>query len=444
MKILLIDPCTEPMVGKRKRGITRFPQTALLYIAALTPAPHTVRILEEEMEPIDFDEPCDLVGITCMTANAPRAYDVADEFRRRGRRVVLGGVHPTVRSEEAGRHADAVVAGEAEPVWGALLEDARAGSLKPLYKGDHTWSLDDYPLPRRDGLRSTAVLGIVPVITSRGCPYSCDFCSVHNMFGRVIRHVSVNRVLEDIERAGSSRVMFLDDNIVGDQGYAEKLFDALRGRGISWVGQASISFVHNERLLEKAAASGCKGLFIGLESVSERSMQKLRKSLKTQVDTADAIQRIMRAGILFHASMVFGFDDDELSIFDETLDFLRRARIASVTFNILTPYPGTVLFDQYKAEGRLTTEDWKDYDHCTPTFTPRHMSAEELIEGYRRVRRSFFSLGNIATRFPANWRTSLLFLVINLGLRQAVRAEDARRREGMARLAVSTVGGIGI
>ena len=151
-----------------------------------------------------------------------------------------------------------------------------------------------------------------------------------------------------------------------------------------------------------------------------------------------------RAGILFHASIVFGFDDDEPGIFDETLEFLQRTRIASATFNILTPYPGTVLYDQYKAEGRLLTEDWKDYDHCTPTFTPRHMSVEELIEGYRRVRRSFFSLGNIATRFPANWRTSLLFLVANSGLREAVRAEGARRREGMAQLAVSAVGGIGV
>jgi radical SAM superfamily enzyme YgiQ (UPF0313 family) len=442
MKILLIDPCKEQMTGMRKRGVTRFPQISLLYIAALTPESHSVKIIEEEIEPIDFDSPCDLVGITCMTANAPRAYELADEFRRRGRRVVLGGVHPTVRPDEAARHADAVVVGEAEPVWGTLLEDARAGTLKPRYVHDHSWCLDDYPTPKRNGVKSHAVLGIVPVVTSRGCPYACDFCSVHNMFGRVIRHVSVNRVMEDIAQAGSHRVMFLDDNIVGDQGYAEKLFDALRGRGISWVGQASISFVHNERLLEKAAASGCKGLFIGLESVSERKMEKLRKSLKTQVETADAIRRIMRAGILFHASIVFGFDDDEPGIFDETLDFLQRARIASATFNILTPYPGTVIFDQYKAEGRLLTEDWKDFDHCTPTFNPRHMSAEELIEGYRRVRRSFFSLPNIATRFPANWRTSLLFTVINLGLRGAVRAEEAKRREAVGEFAVSTAGGI--
>lgn len=428
--------------GERKRGVTRFPQISLLYIAALTPEAHAVKIVEEEIEPIDFDAPCNLVGITCMTANAPRAYQLADAFRRRGKRVVLGGVHPTVRPDEAALHADAVVVGEAEPVWSTLLADAEAGGLKPRYTNDHTWKLDDYPTPLRKAGKSGAVLGIVPVVTSRGCPYACDFCSVHNMFGRVIRHVAVPRVLEDIERSGSRKVMFLDDNIVGDQGYAETLFDALRGRGISWVGQASISFVHNERLLEKAAASGCKGLFVGLESVSEQKMEKLRKSLKTQADTADAIRRIMRAGILFHASIVFGFDDDETSIFDETIDFLQRARIASATFNILTPYPGTVIFDQYKAEGRLLTEDWKDFDHCTPTFNPRHMSAEDLMEGYHRVRRSFFGLANIAARLPANWRTPVLFLVANLGLRVQVRADQARLREGIARPVVSAVGGI--
>ena len=443
MRILLIDPCKEPMTsGARKRGVTRFPQISLLYIAALTPEEHAVKIVEEEIEPIDFDAPCDLVGITCMTANAPRAYKLADDFRRRGRRVVLGGVHPTVRPDEAALHADAVVVGEAEPVWGTLLADAAAGALKPRYANDHTWLLDDYPTPRRRGGKSGAVLGIVPVVTSRGCPSACDFCSVHNMFGRVIRHVAVPRVLEDIEQSGSRHVMFLDDNIVGDQGYAEKLFDGLRGRGISWVGQASISFVHNERLLEKAAASGCKGLFIGLESVSEQKMEKLRKSLKTQVETADAIRRIMRAGILFHASIVLGFDDDELSIFDETIDFLQRTRIASATFNILTPYPGTVLFDQYKSEGRLLTEDWKDFDHCTPTFNPRHMSAEELVEGYNHVRQSFFSLRNIAARLPANWRTPILFAVANLGLRVQVRADQARLRQGIGRPVVSALGGV--
>jgi radical SAM superfamily enzyme YgiQ (UPF0313 family) len=436
MKILLIDPCKEATITPKKRGITRFPQVSLRYIAAMTPPEHEVSILEEEVQPIDYDTSCDLVGITCLTATAPRAYQIAAEFRRRGRRVVLGGVHPTVLPEEAQRHADAVVVGEAEPVWGTLLADAAQGSLKPVYRSNNDWSLDAYPLPRRANRGGGAVVGIEPVVTSRGCPYACDFCCVRNVFGRSIRHVAISRVIEDIERAKASRVMFLDDNIVGDQGYASRLFDALRGMGIQWVGQASISFVRNERLLEKAAQSGCKGLFVGLESVSEQKMQRMQKSMKSQADTADAIKRIMHTGIHFHASIVFGFDDDDLSIFDQTLEFLHRTRIASATFNILTPYPGTVLFEQYKAQGRLVTEDWREYDHCSPTFQPLRMSIDELLEGYARVRKSFFSLAPIAARFPANWRSPLLFLLANLGMWAEVRKQEVGHGVSLPGLAI--------
>lgn len=423
MKILLIDPCIEANNKDKGRGVTRFPQISMLYIAALTPEEHEVSIVEEEVRPIDFDAPCDLVGITCMTAAAPRAYRIADEFRRRGRRVVLGGVHPTVRPEEARLHADAVVVGEAEPVWAGLLADAENGRMQPFYRSSTDWSLDDYPLPKRGG-RSGAVLHLAPVVTSRGCPYACEFCCVRNVYGRKVRHVSVRRVMEDIEHAGSRQVMFLDDNIVGDPAYAEELFDALKGSGIRWVGQASIAFMNRERLLQKAAAAGCKGLFFGLETVSEERLERMKKGMKTLDETAAAVKRITKAGILFHASIVFGFDEDGPDIFDRTLEFLNRSDIASATFNILTPYPGTVLHDRYKAEGRLLTEDWKDYDHCTPTFTPRLMTVDQLMEGRRRVRKGFNSLRGIASRFPGNWRTPVLFLLANLGQRAALTAEE--------------------
>jgi len=427
MKVLLIDPCKEANYKEKKRGVTRFPQASLIYIASLTPEEHQVAIVEEEVQPIDFDASCDLVGITCLTATAPRAYRIADEFRTRGKRVVLGGVHPTVLPEEAHLHADAVVVGEAEPVWAGLLSDAESGGLKPFYRSTPDWRLDDYPLPRR-GARSGAVLDLAPVVTSRGCPYACEFCCVRNVFGRKVRHVSVRRVMEDIEASGSRQVMFLDDNIVGDPTYAEELFDALKGSGIRWVGQASISFMNRERLLEKAAASGCKGLFFGLETVSEERMERMKKGMKTLDETAAAVKRITKAGILFHASIVFGFDDDGPDIFDRTLEFLNRSDIASATFNILTPYPGTVLFDKYKAEGRLLTEDWKDYDHCTPTFVPRLMTVNQLMEGRRRVRKGFSSMRGIASRFPGNWRTPILFLLANLGQRAALTEEERARK----------------
>jgi radical SAM superfamily enzyme YgiQ (UPF0313 family) len=432
MRILLIAPSKGDRAIKKTRAMIRFPQVSLLYVAALTPPEHQVVIVEEENQLLDITEKWDLVGITCMTATAPRAYQLADDLRTRGTRVVLGGVHPSVLPEEAKAHCDAVVVGEAEPVWGRLLSDAQAGRLEPYYRSGTEWSLDDYPLPNRAMGRAGSVLGVVPVVTSRGCPYACEFCCVRNVFGRTVRHVSVERVVEDIRRSRSSTVMFLDDNIVGDQVYASRLFDAIRELRIHWGGQASISFVRNEKLLAQAAASGCRGLFVGLESVSEHKMKRMSKSMRTLEDTATAIHRIQDSGILLHASIVFGFDDDDPSIFDETVEFLQRVRIPSATFNVLTPYPGTEIYDQLKAENRLLTRDWTYYDHCTPVYVPRRMTVDQLYDGYRYAKKSFFSTVKIGQRFPANRRTPLLFLLANLGLKLSLGAERAMMLERKA------------
>ena len=423
MKILLVAPSKESDSSRKVSGMIRFPQISLRYVAALTPPEHEVTLIEEEIQTLDMEADCDLVAITCMTATAPRAYEIADGFRKRGRKVVLGGVHPSVLPEEAGKHGDAVVVGEAEPVWAKVLDDAEKGTLKKFYRAGNDWNLDDYPLPRREAGKAATILGVVPVVTSRGCPYNCEFCCVKNIFGRKIRHVAVKRVVEDITATGSKQVMFLDDNIVGDQPYATELFNALRELKINWGGQASISFVKNRELLKLAADTGCRGLFIGLESVSEAKMERMNKSMRNMRDTEDAIRRIQDSGILLHASIVFGFDDDDPSIFDQTLEFLHRTKIPSATFNILTPYPGTETFQQLKSENRLLTEDWQFYDHCTPAFTPRLMSVEQLYEGYWYVKKNFFSFAKILSRFPANWRNPIMFLLANVGLRLGMRAE---------------------
>jgi radical SAM superfamily enzyme YgiQ (UPF0313 family) len=436
MRILLLAPSKGERARKARSSI-RFPQVSLLYVAALTPPEHEVVVIEEESQPLDLNAGWDLVGITCMTATAPRAYQIADGLRRRGVMVVLGGVHPSVLPDEAKVHCDAVVVGEAEPVWAKLLADAQAGRLQPVYRGGTDWKLDDYPLPARGAGHVVSVLGVTPVVTSRGCPFACEFCCVRNVFGRTIRHVCVERVIADIRASGSSRVMFLDDNIVGDQAYATRLFEALRPLDIHWVGQASISFVRNERLLALAAESGCRGLFIGMESVSEKKIARMSKSMKTLEDTAVAIRRIQESGILLHASLVFGFDDDDASIFDETVRFLQHTRVPSATFNVLTPYPGTEIYDQLKAENRLLTQDWTFYDHCTPVFIPRRMSVDELYAGYRHAKADFFSAANIAARFPANRRTPLLFLLANIGIKMGMGAEKELMRAREAGLPLS-------
>jgi radical SAM superfamily enzyme YgiQ (UPF0313 family) len=244
--------------------------------------------------------------------------------------------------------------------------------------------------------------------------------------------------MEDIGNSKSKKFMFLDDNIVGDPGYAKELFNALKERDVRWVGQASISFSKSEELLKLAYDSGCRGLFFGLESVSEEKIKRMSKSLRSQAETIDAIKRIQGTGILFHASLVFGFDDDDESVFDETLEFLSKTRIPSATFNILTPYPGTDVFEQFKSENRLITEDWNFYDHCTVTYHPKNMSVDTLYEGYQYVIDNFYSLGSILQRFPANVKRAALYTVINGGMKNglsASRAESAKRLAALHRIA---------
>jgi radical SAM superfamily enzyme YgiQ (UPF0313 family) len=427
MKIALIAPVKGE--SAKTKDIIRFPMISLLYIAALTPPEHEVTIVEEEVEPVNFDMDCDLVAITCMTATAKKAYRISEEFRKRGKKVVLGGIHPTVLPQEAKLHCDVVITGEAEPVWQQFLEDYKNNTLKEFYHGGATADLDDYPLPRRDLIRYTSPLKLQPIVTSRGCPYSCSFCSVWKFFGRKIRHVAVDRVLQDIENSKTNKFMFLDDNIVGNPAYATELFNALKERRITWVGQASISFSKNEELLKLAYDSGCRGLFFGLESVSEEKIKRMSKSMRSQAETIDAIKRIQGTGILFHASLVFGFDDDDKSVFDETLEFLFKTRIPSATFNILTPYPGTDVYEQFKRENRLITEDWDFYDHCTATYLPKNMSIDALYEGYQYVIDNFYTFGSILQRFPANIKRAFLYTVINGGMKNSLSASKAESQK---------------
>jgi radical SAM superfamily enzyme YgiQ (UPF0313 family) len=267
-------------------------------------------------------------------------------------------------------------------------------------------------------------MNVSPVMTTRGCPYRCEFCTVPAVFGLKVRHYPVDWVVEDIRRSGSKCHLILDDNVVGRPLYAEELFKALRPLKIYWVGQASMSFARNDDLMRLAYESGCRGLFFGLETVSETSMKRMKKSLAGLAEVAEGIRAVQARGIKFHASVVFGFDTDELAIFDETVDFLLQARVHSVTFNILTPYPGTAVYERLKADGRLFTEDWVHYDHTTVVFRPRMMTALQLAEGHQRARRRFYSLANILRRSPYHLRHPVFFSGLNFAMRFAARRAD--------------------
>ncbi|MGC9970021.1 MAG: radical SAM protein [Bryobacteraceae bacterium] len=414
MKILLVSPCTG--LPWKTPAAFMIPQLGLHILAGLTPPQHDVKIVEEEVEHLNLDEPCDLVGISCMTANAPRAYHLAHEFQRRGRKVVLGGVHPSILPEEAAPHADAVVVGEAEGVWNEVLADASSGVLRRRYHCPDT-DLGTYIPMRKGSFARRNLFNILPAMTTRGCPYNCDFCCVSHLFGNRIRHVPVANVVRFIQETGAKKYLFLDDNIIGDPRYARELFAGIKPLGIKWVGQASVSFCRDRELMKLAAASGCGGLFFGVESVSPAQLRKMRKSLKDIALVEDAIQRVRDVGIFFHASLIFGFDEDTKAVFPETLEFLNRNRIGTATFNVLTPYPGTKVYEQFRREDRLLTGDWRYYDHTTVVFRPTNMSPYELQEGKTWVKREFSKLSSILRRLPANLAHPFIHVAMNLAIR---------------------------
>lgn len=421
MKLLLVSPCQEE--NNRYSHTLRIPQIALNIIASLTPPHYEIKIVEEEIENVNPDEDCDIVGISTMTSNAPRAYRLADEFKKRGRTVVMGGVHPTVLPEEAIRYSDAVVIGEAEDTWSTLLNDFEHGNLQKFYKSCQP-DVSHYPLPNRELTpKSSGLFNVMPIVTTRGCPYDCDFCAVPKFFGRKLRSLPVEKVVSDIEASKGKIFLFLDDNIIGRPKYAKELFKALEPLKIKWVGQASMSFVNDTELMRLAARSGCAALFFGLETVSTAALKRMGKSIKQLSANEDAIKKIKGFGIIFHASMVFGFDEEDKSIFGETLEFLLKNKISSVSFNVLTPYPGTRIYDQFKKEGRLLTENWKYYDHSTVVFKPKNMTPQELMEGHLWVRRKFYSLGSIAKRFIGSLPHPLLYTAMNFGYRKNIKED---------------------
>ena len=424
MKILLISPVID--VEMRTNKQLMIPQLSLYILEGLTPSEHEVKIIEEEAKDIDLDEECDLVGISCMTANAPRAYALSREFKKRGRTVIMGGVHPTILPDEALLHSDCVVIGEAEGVWETLLKDFQNNNLQKKYHNPAP-DLGKYVPKDFSKIIKKRLFNVIPIITSRGCPYNCDFCCVADLFGKEIRHIPIENVLRDIKESRAKNFIFLDDNIIGHPKYAKELFRAIKPLKIKWVGQASISLlVKDNELLQLAAESGCKDLFIGLESVAEVQLKTTHKAIKEVKHLEDALKKIMKMGILIHASMIFGFDNDTKDVFDNTVKFLIKNKVSTVSFNILTPYPGTKTYEGLKNEGRLLTTNWKYYDHNTVVFEPKNMAPFELQHGKTRARKEFYKISSVIKRFWGNMYSPIIYMATNYGNMKQVKVEEKR------------------
>ncbi len=424
MKILLISPTIDSEQRFNKELL--MPQLALYILEGLTPPEYDVKIIEEETTDINLEEECNLVGISCMTANAPRAYELCQEFKKRGKTVILGGVHPTILPDEALQHADSVVVGEAEGVWETLLKDFQNNNLKRKYYNP-TPDLSKYVPKDFSKIITKRLVNLIPIMTSRGCPYNCDFCCVTNLFGKKIRHIPIENVVRDIQESGAKSFIFLDDNIIGHPKYAKALFKAIKPLNIIWVGQASISLLASDNeLMQLAAESGCKILFFGIESVSEEQLQSMRKAFNEIEHLERAIKKIKKLGILIHASMVFGFDNDTKEVFKDTVRFLIKNKVSTVSFNVLTPYPGTKIYEELNKEHRLTTTNWKYYDHNTVVFKPKNMTAYELQIGKINTRKKFYSISSIMKRLLGNLYNPVIYFATNYGHMKQAKVEAKR------------------
>jgi radical SAM superfamily enzyme YgiQ (UPF0313 family) len=428
MKLLLVSPSHK--LGKKVVKSIKIPQLGLHILASLTPNDVDITVVDEEIGEIDFSLEYDLVGISCMTTTANRSYQLSDRFRQRGSKVVLGGIHPTILPQEAIQHADAVVIGEAEGCWADVINDFRKGNLQKFYHVPEP-DLSKVPFPRRDFHIDKAIFNCVGLLTTRGCPYACEFCSVTDFYGRVIRHRPVSMVVEDIKQSGSKTFLILDDNVAGHPDYSKELFEALIPLGIGWVGQSSISLAKDKEMLKLCRLSGCAALFFGLESVSPASLMGMKKTLKSIEETEEAIKIIQDNGIAFHPSIILGFDTDTKAIFDDTLEFLTRAKLPTMALHVLTPYPGTRIYQRFKDQGRIISHDWSHYDHHTVVFQPRNMTPQELAEGHYHVQSEFYSFSSILRHIPfllrvspINLRRALLFLLLNIAGKSVAKYID--------------------
>jgi radical SAM superfamily enzyme YgiQ (UPF0313 family) len=406
MKIELISPAVEENAPVYN--------LALPILAALTPPDIEISFTDDLLTPIHVEnglKEVDLVGITVMTKTALRAYHIADAYRRKGIPVVLGGIHPTALPEEAKEHADAVVMGEAEEIWPQLIEDFKAGGLKTFYRQDGFIDPSKIPRPRLEILPRRGYFPIDVVQVTRGCPFHCEFCSVGKFFGNTYRFRPISDIVEEVRHLRHRWMMFNDDNIIGNPSYSKELLRALIPLKKKWFGQASLSGLKEVENIELLAKSGCITLFIGFESLSKKNMIQSQKYQNDPAEYREIIDALHRYGIAISGSFVFGFDEDDPSVFEETVSFVIQTKIFSAVFMLLTPYPETALYQRVKSEGRLVRDRWwllERPEELAPHFIPKKMSGEALRENWKKAWKEFYSFPSILKRFHWNYPPTLV------------------------------------
>ncbi len=367
-----------------------------LYVAASMPAYVNTRIIDEDIEPVNFDTDADLIGVSFMTYNAPRAYEIADQFRAQGKSVIFGGYHPTFMPDEAIQHADSICLGEAELNIPKMIDDYQANRLERFYKSELV-NLDTLPILNRSLINKKAYFISNVLQATRGCHHRCTFCSVAPFHQYKIRNRPIGKVLEELKSMGRY-ILFMDDNLTLDREYAKELFTQMIPLKKRWFSQCGVGITEDDELLHLLGKSGCRGLFIGFESLSQKSLGAWKKHCNRKRDYLEVVRKLHKKGIAICAAFVFGCDEDDRDVFATTLDFLLEANVETIQSTRLTPFPGTPLFEQMKSEGRIIDKDWSHYDFFHVVYQPLYMDPETLNLGTAWLQKEFYSYKNISRR----------------------------------------------
>lgn len=421
MKIVLIIPKSSVEASKSFYGYSFYADfllsrkyisylLAIPTIAALTPKKHEIIIFDENIETIDYAYKPDIVGISVRTMYAPRAYEICAEYKKMGVKTVLGGIHPSMCPEEASEHCDSVIIGEAENIWPGLLDDAEKGTLKKIYRADEKADMALSPVPARKFLARNKYISDI-LQTTKGCPFHCEFCSVHSFDGQKIRNRPISQVIKDVQdvkgamsKYKSKQAIFIaDDNIIANRKYAKQLFKTLKPLNINWMCQASINISQEDELLQLMSESGCGAVFIGFESISEENLSSMDKGINKKFNYIDAIRKIQSYGLLVHSSFIVGYDFDSQKTFRELVDFIQESKLLMPLINVLTPFPGTKLFKRFEDEKRILHKEWEKYDTKNVVFKPVGMSPDDLYDAYKKIVQKIYSFDSILDKLKYYW-----------------------------------------
>lgn len=409
MKILLILSNSKTKHGLFDKIIftSFYPSITLEQLISITPDKYDVEYVDERWEDVDFDWDGRLVGISTLTPDACHAYETADEFRKRGKTVVLGGYHPSALPDEAKQHADSVVIGEAEISWPQLLKDFENGELKPFYR---SISVDPEMIPSPHKIpRLFPFIGFGTVQATRGCPNGCKYCSIQTVEGSCFRAKSVNKVIDEIKSIQSKRIFFADSSLTTNCNYSKKLFHEMIGLNKKFSCYGNINVLNNnDELLKLASKAGCEQWLIGFDSVNKDTIRYIGKKSNKVEEYVSAVKKIREYNMNIMGLFVFGFDTDKPDIFETTLKMIYKMELDRPVFSILTPFPGTVLYNQLEREGRILTKDWSKYNLRNVVFQPKNLKVDQLFNETNSTIKEFYS-------FPKSLRIRIDFLKYLIG-----------------------------